>query len=135
MQVMNSNAPHAEDAALLKGLSRTLAKGLCGIIAILVAIKAAAYTPTVPELFTHEQHFMRVLAFTALTVWIALSIDVQRRGAAAIIALAFAIFVEMFLVPARDLAVPSTVSANLGIVLAYCGLHLYGLSKEATQQS
>ncbi|MEM7640191.1 MAG: hypothetical protein AAF269_14140 [Pseudomonadota bacterium] len=135
IQVMNSNASGAESDAWLNGLSSTLAKGLCGIIAVLVAIKAAAYTPSVPELFVHEQHFVRILAFTALTVWIALSIGIQRRGAAAIIALAFAIFVEMFLVPAREVAVPSIVSANLGIVLAYCGLQLYSLSRETPQQS
>jgi len=60
-------------------------------------------------------------------VWTAFTIGVQRRGHAAIITLAFAIFVEMLLVPARNVGLPAMVSANLGIVLAYCGLQLYWL--------
>ena len=135
IQVMNSNAQSDAGKAWLNGFPAKLAKGLCGIIAILVAIKAAAYTPLENEVFAHQEHFIRILAFTALTVWTALTIGVQRRGAAAIITLSFAIFVEMFLVPAREGGVPSIVSANLGIVLAYCGLQLYTLSKQKSPTS
>ena len=46
---------------------------------------------------------------------------------AAITTLVFALFVEMVLVPARNAGLPTIVSANLGIVLAYCGLQLYWL--------
>jgi len=111
----------------IKGLPGQIAKGLCGIIAVLVALKAASYQPSEAQLFAHQDHFFRVLAFAALTVWTAFTIGVQRRGHAAIITLAFAVFVEMLLVPARDAGLPTIVSANLGIVLAYCGLQLYWL--------
>ncbi|MEM7328008.1 MAG: hypothetical protein AAF437_04655 [Pseudomonadota bacterium] len=134
-QVVNSNAPSEQSDAWLKGLPSKIAKGLCGIIAVLVALKAAAYTPSETELFAHQEHFVRILAFAALTVWTALTIGLQRRGAAAMITLAFAIFVEMLLVPARDAGMPSIVSANLGIVFAYCGLQLYCLSKERSARS
>ncbi|MEL7454166.1 MAG: hypothetical protein AAGJ50_12430 [Pseudomonadota bacterium] len=135
VQVMNSNPQSSPDDVWLKGLPAKLAKGLCGIIAVLVAVKAASYTPNETDMFAHQQHFVRILAFAALTVWTALSIGVQRRGAAAMITLVFAVFVEMFLVPAREAGMPSIVSANLGIVLAYCGLQLYSLSKQETQKS
>lgn len=135
IQAVKSDAQSAAGKAWLKGFPAKLAKGLCGIIAVLVAIKAAAYTPSETEAFAHQEHFVRILAFAALTVWTALTIGVQRRGTASITTLAFAIFVEMFLVPAREAGMPSIVSANLGIVLAYCGLELYGLSKENSQDS
>ena len=111
----------------IQGLPGQIAKGLCGMIAVLVALKAAAYQPTEPELFAHQGQFFRILAFAALTVWTAFTIGVQRRGHAAIITLAFALFVEMVLVPARQAGLPAIVSANLGIVLAYCALQLYWL--------
>ena len=135
IQVVNSKAQSEQSDAWLKGLPSKISKGLCGIIAVLVALKAAAYTPSETELFAHQEHFVRILAFAALTVWTALTIGLQRRGAAAMITLAFAIFVEMLLVPARDAGMPSIVSANLGIVFAYCGLQLYCLSKERSARS
>ena len=112
----------------VNGLPGQIVKGLCGLIAVFVALKAASYQPSNPELFVHQDHFFRVLAFAALTVWTAFTIGIARRGHAAIITLVFAIFVEMFLVPARDAGLPGIVSANLGIVLAYCGLELYWLN-------
>ncbi len=111
----------------MQGLPGQVAKGLCGIIAVLVALKTAAYQPTEPEIFAHQGAFFRILAFAALTVWTAFTIGIQRRGHAAMFTLAFALFVEMVLVPARHAGLPSIVSANLGIVLAYCGLQLYWL--------
>ncbi|MEO1553479.1 MAG: hypothetical protein AAFR82_06045 [Pseudomonadota bacterium] len=135
IQDINSDAQPLQNEPLLNGLSAKLVKGLCGIIAVLVAVKAAAYAPSEPQLFAYQQHFVPMLAFAALTVWTALSIGIQRRGAAAVITLAFAVFVEMFLVPARDMGIPSVVAANLGIVLAYCGLQLYGLAREQAQNS
>ncbi len=133
MQVVNTNDA-LQDDAWLHGMPAKVVKGLCGIIAVLVAIKAASYSPTEPQIFAHQEHFVRVLAFAALTVWTALSIGTQRRGAAAMITLVFAIFVEMFLVPARDAGLPSIVAANLGIVVAYCGLQLYCLAKRPSAQ-
>lgn len=125
----NSNQPFQSRDYWLEGLPRQVAKGLCGIIAVLVALKAASYQPSDPELFAHQNHFFRVLAFAALTVWTAFTIGIQRRGHAAIITLAFALFVEMLLVPARNAGLPTIVAANLGIVLAYCGLELFWLGR------
>lgn len=123
------NAPEqpVSRAYWMTGLPGQVAKGLCGMIAVLVALKAASYQPSEPEIFAHQDHFFRILAFAALTVWTAFTIGVQRRGHAAMITLAFAIFVEMLLVPSRNIGLPAIVSANLGIVLAYGGLQLYWL--------
>lgn len=127
MQTIESDQPEITRNYWMTGLPGQIATGLCGIIAVLVAIKAAAYHPIEAELFAYENQFIRVLAFAALTVWTAFTIGVRRRGHAAIITLVFAIFVEMFLVPIRDGEMPAIVSANLGIVFAYCGLELYWL--------
>ncbi|MEL6857539.1 MAG: hypothetical protein AAFO74_04085 [Pseudomonadota bacterium] len=112
----------------LRGRVGDIATWLCGLIAVLVAIKAAAVQPNDSTLFSENGQFVRVLAFGALTVWTALAIGLQRRGAAAIITLAFAVFVEVFLVNVRSVGMPAIVSANLGIVLAYCGLQLYSFA-------
>lgn len=110
-----------------KGLAGQLATGLCGIIAVLVALKAAAYEPATDPAIPHQDHFFRILAFAALTIWATFAVGVRRRGAAAIITLTFALFVEMVLVPIRHEGMSTLVSANLGIVLAYCAMHLYWL--------
>lgn len=125
--LINSNEQTLSSDYWMKGFPGQVAKGLCGIIAVLVAIKAAAYQPSEPELLAHQDQFFGILAFAALTVWTAFAIGIQRRGHAAIITLGFAIFVELLLVPARETGLPTIVSANLGIVLAYCGLQLYWL--------
>jgi len=110
-------------------LALNIAKGLCGIIAIMVAVKAAAYQPVESPALPYQEHIVRVLAFFALTVWTTFTIGTKRHGAAAMITLAFAVFVEMFLVPVRTESVPGIVAANLGIVLAYCTLRLYMFAK------
>ena len=97
------------------------------MIAVLVAIKAAAYQPNDTEVFAHQAQFVRILAFAALTIWVALAVGLRRRGAAAIITLGFALFVELFLIQVRTDGLPMIASANLGIVIAYCGLQLYWL--------
>ncbi|MEO1662319.1 MAG: hypothetical protein AAFR51_15130 [Pseudomonadota bacterium] len=112
----------------LGGRCGDIATWLCGLIAVLVAIKVIAVQPNDSTLFSENGHFVRVLAFGALTVWTTLAIGIQRRGAAAIITLGFALFVEVFLVSVRPVGVPAIVSANLGIVLAYCGLQLYSFA-------
>ena len=109
------------------GLPGQLAMGLCGIIAILVALKAAAYQPSAVQIMPYEDHFFRVLSFAALTVWTTFTIGIRRRGPAAIITLGFAIFVEMILVPMRDDQSSTLASTNFGIVLAYCAMQLYWL--------
>lgn len=135
IQVLNARDPSKDDHSWLSGLPLKVAKGLCGIIAVMVALKAAAYQPIETPAFVHQDQFVRILAFAALTVWTALTIGIKRHGAAAMITLTFAIFVEMFLVPARNAGMPGIVSANLGIVIAYCSLQLYCLTKAETQNS
>ena len=112
----------------VQGLPGQLAMGLCGIIAILVALKAAAYSPSETPFLLHQDHFFRVLSFAALTVWTTFAVGIRRRGPAAVITLGFAIFVEMILVPLRDEQMSTLVAANFGIVLAYCGMQLYWLN-------
>lgn len=111
----------------VQGLPGQLAMGLCGIIAVLVAVKAAAYQPSDTPVLPYEDHFFRVLSFAALTVWTTFAVGLRRRGPAAVITLGFAVFVEMILVPMRDEQMSTLASANFGIVLAYCGMQLYWL--------
>lgn len=108
-----------------RGMVATIAKGLTGLLAIFVALKAAAYEPSLDPMFAHQDHVLRIMAFAALTVWTCFTIGVQRRGAAAMITLGFAIFVEMILVPIKHEGMSTIVSANLGIVFAYCAMNLY----------
>lgn len=133
--LMNTDTHSGESRAWRSYLTATFVKGLCGIIAVLVAVKAAAYTPSDPQVFANQEHYFRVLAFAALTMWIALAIGHQRRGIAAMVALVFAVFVELFLIPARDAGLPSLVAANLGVVLAWSALQLYSLSQDRLAKS
>lgn len=109
----------------IKGLPKQIAAGLCGIIAVLVALKSVAYDPTLGGETTLFDHYVRILCFAALTIWISFTIGFRRRNAAAMIALGFAVIVELFLVPTMYGGVSTIVAANLGIVFAYCGLELY----------
>lgn len=109
-----------------KGIAAKVLTGLSGILAIIVALKAAAYEPSDTNVFiSNQDHMFRILAFAALTVWTTLAIGIRRRGAAAMITLGFAVFVEMILVPLKHEGMSTIASANLGIVIAYCAMHLY----------
>lgn len=105
-----------------------IAKGLAGMIASLIAVKTIVYQPDTVFVFDHQDHILRILAFAALTVWTTFTFGIKRRGLAAITVLAFATFVETVLVPAQGAQVRTIASANLGIVLAYCGMQLYWLN-------
>lgn len=109
----------------IKGVPQQIATGLCGIIAVFIALKAVAFDPNGTGIATTYDHFVRVLSFAALTVWTALTVGIHRRNMAAIIALVFAIAVELLLVPTTHSGLSTITAANLGIVLAYCGLELY----------
>lgn len=111
-----------------KGWAARVLTGLSGILAVIVALKAAAYEPSGDVLFANQDHIFRIIAFIALTVWTTFAIGVRRRGAAAMITLGFAIFVDMILVPLKHEGMSTITSANLGIVIAYCSMHLYWLS-------
>ena len=117
----------------MQGRAADIATWLCGFIAVLVAIKAAAFQPYEAALGAENGHLVRVLAFGALTVWTAFAIGIQRRGVAAMMTLGFALFVEVILVNIRPFGMPAILSANLGIVLAYCGLQLYGFALDHRQ--
>ena len=110
-----------------KGWAARVLTGLSGILAVIVALKAAAYEPSGDVLFANQDHIFRIIAFIALTVWTTFAIGVRRRGAAAMITLGFAIFVDMILVPLKHEGMSTITSANLGIVIAYCSMHLYWL--------
>lgn len=126
--------PNPERSYWPTGLAAKLITGLTGILAVLVAIKAAAYTSSETPMIAHQDHLLRILAFAALTVWTTFTLGARRRGEAAIIALAFACFVELVIVPGRGESMGTLVSANLGIVLAYCTMHLYWLGLSATRE-
>lgn len=105
---------------------KTLIQGAAGLLAIAVAVQVMAYSHGGDIALT--DHAVRIGAFAALTVWTTLTVGLHRRGAAAITVLAFASFIEWVVLPTRGEGVGGTlVSANLGIVLAYCGMHVYGL--------
>jgi hypothetical protein len=99
------------------------AKGLTGCIAVFLAVKTISAAPT--EVLVLQDHLFRLIAFAGLTIWAAFTIGLKRRGAAAIIALGFAAVVEWLVLPTRGATMGTLVSANLGIVFAWCALQLY----------
>jgi len=109
----------------LTGHWRLAAIGLTGLIAIFVALQAVMYMPVTAPVIPYQDHLFRLIAFASLTIWIAFTIGRHRSGVAAMVALVFASFLDLFIVPARSAELVGTLaSANLGIVLAYCGLQL-----------
>lgn len=107
----------------LTGNLRKIATGLTGVISVFMALKLVGHDTG--DVVTTSDHILRMVAYCALTIWIALTIGLQRRGFAAILVLVFASVVELFLLPARGDSVGTLASANLGIVFAYCGIQLY----------
>lgn len=110
-----------------KGVPAQIMTGIAGVLAVIVALKAASYESLGTPMFEGQDHIFRLLAFAALTVWVTFAIGLRRRGTAAMITLAFACFVELVLAPSRGVEEGTLLSANLGIVLAYCATHLYWL--------
>jgi hypothetical protein len=115
----------------LRGMPALFANGLCGLIAILVAIKAMTYEPHTGPGGVGFDHIARIISFAGLTIWVTFTIGVRRRGAAAMIVLGFAVFLELVIVPLRDSGLSTVVSANLGIVVAYCAAQLYWFALQA----
>ena len=107
----------------ISGDLKTVATGLTGLIAIFMALKVTAYSAG--QEIGLDDHIFRTVAFASLTVWVALTIGLRRSGAAAIIVLGMATFIELILAPVRGESYGTLASANMGIVLAYCGLQLY----------
>jgi hypothetical protein len=107
----------------VSGDLKTVATGLTALIAIFMALKVTAYSAG--DVVGLDDHIFRTVAFASLTVWVALTIGLRRSGAAAIIVLGMATFIELILAPVRGESYGTLASANMGIVLAYCGLQLY----------
>lgn len=107
----------------LTGNLKKIATGLTGVISVFMALKLVGHETG--EVITMSDHILRMVAYCALTIWIALTIGLQRRGFAAILVLVFASVCELFLLPARGDSVGTLASANLGIVFAYCGIQMY----------
>lgn len=98
---------------------------LSGLMAVLVALKAASFAPP-PGLYAPwQEHVFRVLAFAALSVWSSLAFGFHRKDFAVILTLAFATAVCFAVAPLDRAPMPSLLAANLGIVLAYLGMHFY----------
>jgi hypothetical protein len=102
---------------------RALASVCAGGMVVLIAISAVLHDTGVAV--TLGDRGLRLIAFAALTVWLALGLGLHRRGVAAISVLAFASFLEVFVLPIRGEAPGTLPAANLGIVCAWCGLQLY----------
>ncbi|MFN4226337.1 MAG: hypothetical protein ACK4HR_08455 [Hyphomonas sp.] len=107
---------------------RALASVCAGGMVVLIAITAVSHDTG--AFATLEDRGLRLIAFAALTVWLALGLGLHRRGVAAIAVLAFASFLEVFVLPVRGEASGTLPAANLGIVLAWCGLQLYVWRRE-----
>ncbi|NQY38995.1 MAG: hypothetical protein HRT80_02765 [Henriciella sp.] len=131
MQTTTDVSPNRAPSYWMKGLPGLFANALCGVIAVFVAIKAITFEPgTLPGSLVLD-HIVRIVSFAALTIWVTFAIGVRRRGAAAIIVLGFAAFLELVIVPIRATGLSTIASANLGIVFAYCAAQLYWFSVQS----
>ncbi|MEL7040096.1 MAG: hypothetical protein AAGL90_01155 [Pseudomonadota bacterium] len=119
----------------LTGWPAKVVTGLCSLIAVLLAVNTASSVPEAGGVSGFDAHVSRLVSFAALTVWVTFAIGIRRRGAAAMIALGFSIVVELLIGPAHQGDASTVVSANLGIVLAYCGTQLYWLTLVKQRQA
>lgn len=103
--------------------TRRIAGMIAGFIAVFLAIKVL--NSNLGLSVDLIDHLSRLILFASLTVWVALCVGIQRRGSAAVIALAFATFADLIFVPLSGQPMGTVLSTNLGIVLAYSGLQLY----------
>jgi hypothetical protein len=108
----------------LHGTAERVATGLTGLIAVLVAVRAAAWAPGA-ETFALQNELMRLAAFGSLTVWATLTMGVSRRGAAAMLTMVFAAFLELLILPASGETLRTMSAGACGIVLAFLGLQFY----------
>lgn len=106
------------------GGRRTVLVGVSGLLAVVLAILAAGYQPDLASTPVLQLHVARLTAFASLTIWLAFAFGIERSGIAAMASLAFASFLDLVLVPSRGPLFGTLASANLGIVVAYCGLQL-----------
>ena len=135
MQTTNDVSLSRSPSYWMNGLPGLFANALCGVIAVFVAIKAMTFEPGALPGSLALDHFVRIISFAALTIWVTFAIGVRRRGAAAIIVLGFAAFLELVIVPIKATGLSTIASANLGIVLAYCAAQLYWFSVQSRNPS
>ena len=109
------------------GTVERIATGLTGIIAVLVALKAAAWSPGA-EVFALQHEIARMAAFASLTIWSTFTIGLGRRGVAAMLVMVFAAILELIVMPVRSEMADTLGAAAAGIVLAYLGLQFYWFS-------
>ena len=122
---MSSDLGHEiERSYWLHGTAERVATGLTGLIAVLIAVRTAAWAPGA-EVFPLQNELMRMSAFGSLTVWATLTIGISRRGAAAMLTLVFASFLEMIILTPSQETIRTLSSAAVGIVLAFLGLQFY----------
>lgn len=116
---------------------RNLLVGVSGLAAVGLAIMAARYQPDLATTPVLQLHIARMTAFASLTIWLAFAFGTSRAGLAAMASLAFASFLDLFVVPSRGVVLGTLASANLGIVIAYCGLqlHAYRAGMKAAEPS
>lgn len=108
----------------LRGWLQGAVTGLAGVIATLVALKAASYEPSAHALLPWQDHMARVISFAALAVWTSFAFGLKRKDFAAITTLAFATAVCLAVAPPDSGGIAPLTAANLGIVLAWCSLEL-----------
>lgn len=114
----------AEQSSTLRAPLRRIGQAAAALVVFLAALLVFGRTAPVGSLGL-EDHLFRLVSFATLTVWISLIIGIHRRGTAAICALAVASLLELLILPATGGTYGALVSANLGIVIAYCGMQAY----------
>lgn len=111
-------------------IAALLMTGLSGLLAVIVALKAASFAPP-PGLYAPwQEHVFRILAFAALSVWSSLALGFHRKDFAVILTLAFATAVCFAVTPLERAPMPPLLAANLGIVLAYLAMHFYWRARQ-----
>ncbi|MCI4643242.1 MAG: hypothetical protein MRY64_00485 [Hyphomonadaceae bacterium] len=118
----------------LYGTAERVATGLTGLIAVLIAVRSAAWAPGL-ESFPLQNEIMRLSAFGSLTVWATLTMGLSRRGAAAMLTMAFATFLDLLILPVSGETLRTLSAGASGIVLAFLGLQFYWYRVSAGQRN
>lgn len=102
-----------------------IATGVTGVIAVIVALKTVTFAESADTVLPLQDYVVRASAFSSMTIWTALTIGLHRRGVAAMVALGFALCLELIFSPLRGVIMPALGASSFGIGLSYLGLHLY----------
>lgn len=101
-----------------------VATALTGLIAVLVALQAASWSPG-GEAFILQNESVRMAAFASLTIWATLTMGLHRRGAAAMLAMVFASFLELVILPFGPETARTLAAGTAGIILSFLALQFY----------